>query len=261
MTLGWPHWGLTLEAPAGETSEFSIENKDGVTVAWSKAEVYAGDSLYDTLYASNDPDLVNSLQSITYGIDNYKSDRNVTIKVYVDSETDSVCEFKTVIQPRNINNLSVQAIVNEKVYNGTVQNPEVNLGEDVWVWVPGTVWWKPGHIEKKFKKLTDEVVIQYANVTEAKNVGTYNYKIVGVESAGYTGTIDGKTFEIKPATPTAENLSVNVSGTTTYGTDIKSLVTIKDKYTGDVIPSYLYNVNVKSGKDVPGSYTASTALH
>ena len=259
LTLKAVDWntGLTLEAPEGKTPEFSIENKDGVTVAWSKAEVYAGDSLYDTLYASNDPDLVNSLQSITYGIDNYKSDRNVTIKVYVDSETDSVCEFKTVIQPRNIDNLSVQSIVNEKVYNGTVQNPEVNLGEDVWVWVPGTAWWKPGHLEKQFKKLTDEVVIQYANVTEAKNVGDYKYKIVGVESAGYTGTIDGKTFKIKPATPTAENLSVNVSGTTTYGTDIKSLVTIKDKYTGDVIPSYLYNVKVKSGKDVPGSYTAS----
>ena len=264
LTLKAVDWntGLTLEAPEGKTPEFSIENKDGVAVAWDKAEIYAGDSLFDTVYAAADSNLISNINGVTYGLSNYKSSRNVTVKVYVDSENDAVCEFSAVIQPRNINELEMGLTTDFKVYNGTVQNPEVDLGEYENVWVPGSgrpgrPGYRPGHMERQFNKLTDEVLIQYADVTHAKNVGTYNYKVVGVESAGYTGTIDGRTFEITPATPDETNLSVTVSGSVAYGTDVKSLVTITDKYTNEVIPSYLYDVEVKSGKDVPGTYTAS----
>ena len=263
LTLKAVDWntGLTLEAPEGKTPEFSIENKDGVAVAWDKAEIYAGDSLYETVYADDDSNLISNLKGVTYGLDKYKINRNVTVKVYVDSEKDSVCEFSAVIQPRNINELEMGLSTGSKVYNGTVQSPSVDLGyyENVQI---GTRPGRPGRpgrpiYQKQFVKVTDEVTIEYADVSEAKNVGTYDYKVVGKEAAGFTGTIDGRKFEITPATPDETNLSVTVSGSVAYGTNVKSLVTITDKYTNEVIPSYLYDVEVKDGKDVPGTYTAS----
>ena len=263
LTLKKVAWDekLSLEASDGKNAEFSIKNKDGVIVPWSKLEVYVGNSLFEkdgkdgiikNETGSTDYTTLNTaLNGIVYGIDNYKQDRNITVKVYVADENTAVKEFTTVIQPVNVDTLTENTTVESKKYNGTVQNPEVSLGK--YVWENKGPWWRPNWV-KTFQSATKDVIIQYENVTEAKNVGKYSYKIVGDEKTGYTGTIDGRTFEITPATPTAENLSVTISGSVAYGTDIKSLVTITDKYTGDVISPEFYDVE---GTSIPGTYDTS----
>ena len=271
LTLKKVDWntGFSLEAPDGEKEKFSIKDENGVDTAWSKIEVYVGDTLYQDkngvegiIKNSSNSTELSTLKSViggvVYGLDNYLQDRNVTLKVYAGSGSDEKCvyEFLSVIQPVNLNdtNLKVNIIENSKDYNGKVQNPTLDMG----IYTKKAYWdWSvfpPFKYVTTYDKVTDGIFVQYENVPEAKNVGKYNYKIVGDESKGYTGTIPGDTFEIKQATPDASNLSVTISGSATYGTDIKSLVTITDKYTGDVISPDFYDVE---GASVPGTYDTS----
>ena len=237
--------GLTLEAPSGKDKEFTIENKDGVVTPWAKAEVYAGNGgLLKTVDTKTNSSLVDALKTVEYGLNAYKTDRNVTVKVYVANDTNPVCEFNSVIQPVDISKWDITSGGNaSKTYNGRVQNPDVTITA-------------PSGITFTVGGTTSEVTIQYADVTEAKNVGSYDYNVVGVESEGYTGktTKSGK-FEITPATPDATNLAVTVSGTVAYNGDVKSLVKITDKYTGEVLPSDLYTVAVS--KTDAGKYDKS----
>ena len=230
--------GLTLEAPENKTAEFTIENKDGVVTPWAKAEVYAGNGgLLTTVDTKTDSSLVNALKTVKYGLNSYKTDRNVTVKVYVANDTNPVCEFNSVIQPVDISKWAC-AITSggtaSKTYNGKVQNPDVTITA-------------PSGSSFTVGGSTSEVTIQYADVTEAKNVGSYDYNVVGVESEGYTGTAKGGTFTITPATADATNLAVTVSGTVAYNGDVKSLVKVIDKYTGEALPSELYNVTAANG--------------
>ena len=230
--------GLTLEAPENKTAEFTIENKDGVVTPWAKAEVYAGNGgLLTTVDTKTNTDLAKALETVKYGLTAYKTDRNVTVKVYVANDTNPVCEFNSVIQPVDISKWTC-AITSggtaSKIYNGKVQNPDVTITA-------------PSGSSFTVGGSTSEVTIQYADVTEAKNVGSYNYNVVGVESEGYTGTAKGGTFAITPATADATNLAVTVSGTVAYNGDIKSLVKVIDKYTGEALPSELYNVTATNG--------------
>lgn len=76
----------------------------------------------------------------------------------------------------------------------------------------------------------------------------------GVEADGYVGTFEVGTYTITAATPNKDNLSVAVSGTTTYnGTNTQPTVVVTDKLTNTVIPSSLYTVAVSSS--TPGTYT------
>ena len=240
--------GLTLEAPENKTEEFTIENKDGVVTEWAKAEVYAGNGgLLKTVTPVVDPktnqklSLWATLKNVTYTLDAYKIDRNVTVKVYVANDTNPVCEFNSVIQPVDISKWTItNGKTASKTYNGTVQNPDVTITA-------------PSGSGFKVNGSTSEVTIQYADVTEAKNVGSYDYNIIGVESEGYTGkTTESGKFEITPAKPDATNLAVTVSGTVAYNGDVKSLVKVTDKYTGEVLPSDLYTV-IATTKDA-GKY-------
>lgn len=226
--------GLTLEKPENKTAEFTIENKDGVVTPWAKAEVYAGNGgLLTTVDTKTNTDLAKALETVKYGLTAYKTDRNVTVKVYVANDTNPVCEFNSVIQPVDISKWTC-AITSggtaSKTYNGKVQNPDVTITA-------------PSGSSFTVGGSTSEVTIQYADVTEAKNVGSYDYSVIGVESEGYTGKVAGtKTFDITPATADATNLAVTVSGTVAYNGDVKSLVKVIDKYTGEALPSELYNV-------------------
>ena len=236
--------GLSLEATDEKAPTFTIENKDGVETEWSKAEIWVGDSYWEEVAPTTiNKDLNSRLGTVKYTLANYKADPNVTVKVFVDKDT-CVYEFKSVIQPVDITKCTFTEVSTSKAYNGTVQHPEITLSYKTSSGFLG--------ISPKFDT-TSEVVIQYEDVTYAKNVGSYGYKIVGVEAEGYTGTIEGKTFEITPAVPTTDNLSVTVSGSVAYGKDIKSLVTITDKYTNEVIPSELYTVT--TDKTDAGEYT------
>ena len=237
--------GLTLVAPEGKTAEFTIENKDGVVESWAKAEVYAGNGgLLTTVDTTTNSSLVKALETVKYGLNSYKADRNVTVKVYVANDTNPVCEFNSVIQPVDISKWTITSgKTTSKTYNGTVQNPDVTITA-------------PSGSSFQVGGSTSEVTIQYADVTEAKNVGSYDYNIVGVESEGYTGkTTENGKFEITPAKPDATNLAVTVSGTVAYNGDVKSLVKVTDKYTGEVLPSDLYTVAVS--KTDAGKYDKS----
>ena len=231
--------GLTLEKPENKTAEFTIENKDGVVTPWAKAEVYAGNGgLLTTVDTKTNTDLAKALETVKYGLTAYKTDRNVTVKVYVANDTNPVCEFNSVIQPVDISKWTC-AITSggtaSKTYNGKVQNPDVTITA-------------PSGSSFTVGGSTSEVTIQYADVTEAKNVGSYDYSVIGVESEGYTGKVAGtKTFDITPATADATNLAVTVSGTVAYNGDVKSLVKVIDKYTGEALPSELYNVTAANG--------------
>ena len=230
--------GLILEAPEGKNAEFTIENKDGVVESWAKAEVYAGNGgLLTTVDTKTNSSLVDALKTVEYGLNAYKTDRNVTVKVYVANDTNPVCEFNSVIQPVDISKWTC-AITSggtaSKAYNGKVQNPDVTITA-------------PSGSSFTVGGSTSEVTIQYADVTEAKNVGSYNYSVVGVESEGYTGTANGGTFAITPASADTTNLAVTVSGTVAYNGDVKSLVKVIDKYTGEALPSELYNVTATNG--------------
>ena len=232
--------GLVFGPKAGVSAtdaKFVILDKNGVEVKATAVEVYSGSDLLTTKDVTNG-DIAAALKDFNVGLDAYKNSRQVTVKVYVADEKEAVYEMTAAVNPVSIegNDWLVSVSSMSDVYNGKVQAPHVEV------------------INPKTTQVAD-VIAKFTEETEAKNVGTYHVYAEGVEENGYTGTriIATSEYTIVPATPNKDNLSVAISGDTTYNGNTKPTVVVTDKLSGAVIPASLYDVTVKSG--TVGSYT------
>ena len=217
-------------------AKFAILDQNGVEVKATTVEVYSGDQLIATKDVTNG-DIAAALSQVTVGFEAYKSSKQVTAKVYIADEKTAVYEMTAAVNPVSIagDDWYVNVKSMSTTYNGKVQAPNVEVAN-------GTT----GQVA--------DVVAKFTEGTEAKNVGTYHVYAEGIEENGYTGTKTVKTSEyrIDPATPTKDNLSVVISGTTTYNGITKPTVVVTDKLTGEVIPASLYDVTVD--KSAVGNY-------
>ena len=217
-----------------DADKFEVLDKNTVPVNVTKAEIYSGTDLLKTVNVTSG-DVVTALKAEKVGLAAYKNSKQVTVKFYVDGDNTAVYEATATVNPVNISTGWVANVTKDTaVYNGKIQTPELTVT-------------KTGYDNAKF-------VVQFADEKEAKNVGAYKYSVEGVEADGYVGTFEVGTYTITAATPNKDNLSVAVSGTTTYnGTNTQPTVVVTDKLTNTVIPSSLYTVAVSSS--TPGTYT------
>ena len=217
-----------------DADKFEVLDKNTVPVNVTKAEIYSGTDLLKTVNVTSG-DVVTALKAEKVGLAAYKNSKQVTVKFYVDGNNTAVYEATATVNPVNISTGWVANVTKDTaVYNGKIQTPELTVT-------------KTGYDNAKF-------VVQFADEKEAKNVGAYKYSVEGVEADGYVGTFEVGTYTITAATPNKDNLSVAVSGTTTYnGANTQPTVVVTDKLTNTVIPSSLYTVAVSS--PTPGTYT------
>ena len=250
--VDWAH-GLDFSkkdsAPEADAEEFKVEDKNGLSKDVTRVEIYTdAGKVKDVSVATGET--VKAALSKTgneLGVNIYKTSTNkkVWAKFYVAGENEAVYTTNEVtLKPVAIDNTWN---VNPKAgtsltatYNGKKQSPEITVS-------------KSGYPDAS-------VVVKYAKVTEAQNVGDYKFYAEGVEADGFVGTTHDeakdKTFKITPVTPTEKNLSVVISGDATYNdTNAKPKVVITDKLTNTVIPEELYTVTVKPGKTDVDSYT------
>ena len=242
--------GLKFEAKSGvkdTDAKFEILDKNTVVKPVTKVEVYsgndalthedkdtAGKTIEKAYWDVTDGKVAKTLSKINVGLDAYKNSKQVTVKFYVDGENTAVYEATATVKAVDISEgweVTPKTASNE--YNGKVQSPVVKVS-------------KAGYEDAS-------VIVKFDDEKDAKNVDTYNFSVEGVEADGYIGTIseykEGTTakkfaYDITPVAPTTNNISVTVSGSTTYnGGKAIPTVVVTDKLTNTVIPSYLYTVD------------------
>ena len=252
MELKSCDWGTNLSlvrkesASADSADKFEvIKNDTTLDAKIVKIEIYSGDSLvksFDGLnYIGNTAlsGINNTIGQWYMGLDAYKYNRQVAVKIYVENESEAVYTFTSEIQPVDISNWTVTTTSSEAIYNGKIQSPGVSVTNT------------PAYSQPA------KVVVKFEDAEEAKNVGTYTYYVEGVEAEGYTGeAASNSKFEITPVTANKDNLSVTISGDATYnGSSTAPTVVVTDKLTNTVIPEELYTVTVNNNKTGVGSYT------
>ena len=239
---------VTLAKKDGVTDAAKFEiSKNGVPVALSDIhyEVYYNDDIVaknGTLTTIKDS---LSLMSSEPGLDAFTGGKKVTVKFYVNNEKEAVATFETQLKAVDLSTATITYTSSEN-YNGNIQRP---AAADLTVTLDGNT------VD------SDAYVVKFENSEEAKNhKGTaYKFAVEGVAEKGYTGTsaYDGK-FNINTVAAKKDNLSVVVSGTTTYnGTNTLPTVVVTDKLSGAVIPSELYKVSVDSNEQKVGTVEAS----
>lgn len=258
MELKSVDWASNLELSKKEgvkdDAKFEILDKNTVAVDPTKVEIYSGDNLWKSVNVAKPvgtetvSDVLNTaLSNATtdgLGLDAYKYSKQVTVKVYVGDT--SVYEVSATVKPVNIKDWTVT----RKLDKGEAENPEYN-GK---IQSPTVTVTKTGYTNPA------SVIVKFDDEKDAKNADTYTYYVEGVEADGYVGeakgsTADNNTFTITPATPTDSNLSVVISGDTTYnGINAAPKVVITDKLTNTVLPTELYDVKVNTDKKDVGSY-------
>ena len=226
---------VTLAKKDGVTDAAKFEiSKNGVPVDASKItyEVYYNDDI--NVKAKTLPAVSDSMELTTTApeLDAFTGGKKVTVKFYVDGEKEAVATFETQLKAVDLSKATITYNKSEN-YNGKIQRP---AAADLTVTLNGeTVG-------------SDAYVVKFENSEEAKNHKStaYNFAVEGVAEKGYTGTstYHGK-FAINTVTAKKDNLSVVVSGTTTYNS-LKTVptVVVTDKLSGAVIPSELYTVSV-----------------
>ena len=239
---------VTLTKKDGVTDAAKLEiSKNGVPVDTSKItyEVYYNDDI--NVKATALPTVSDSMELTTVapGLDAFTGGKKVTVKFYVDGEKEAVATFETQLKAVDLSTAAINYTSSED-YNGNIQRP---AAADLTVTLDGNT------VDN------DAYVVKFENSEEAKNhKGTaYKFAVEGVAEKGYTGTsaYDGK-FNINTVTAKKDNLSVVVSGTTTYnGTNTLPTVVVTDKLSGAVIPSELYKVSVDSNEQKVGTVEAS----
>ena len=248
--VDWAH-GLDFSkkdsAPEADAEEFKVEDKNGLSKDVTRVEIYTDAGKVKDVTVSSGQTVKAALADANnkLGVDIYKTStsKKVWAKFYIADENEAVYTTNEVtIKPVTIDSTWTVTPENNSLtatYNGKKQSPVITVT-------------KTG-----FPKAS--VVVKYAKVTEAQNVGTYKFYAEGVEADGFVGTThsdNDQEFKITPAAPTDKNLSVVISGNATYnGTNAKPKVVIKDKLTDTVIPEELYEVTVKNGKTNVGDYT------
>ena len=226
-----------------EDAEFKVEDKDGLSKDVNKVEIYTDAGLVKTVTVSAGQKVADVLEKTVLDVDIYKTStsKKFYAKFYVDGENEAVYTTnEATVKPVSIDKTWSITVSNDTVtYNGKKQSPEITV--------------KKGNV-------TASVVVKFAKVTEAQNVGEYKYYAEGVEADGFVGTTHDdatdKTFTINPVTPSEENLSVVISGNATYnGKNAQPKVVLTDKLTNTVIPEELYTVKVNDDATAVGSYT------
>ena len=235
---------VTLAKKDGVTDAAKFEiSKNGVPVALSDIhyEVYYNDDIVAKNGKLTTIKDSLSLMSAEPGLDAFTGGKKVTVKFYVNSEKEAVATFETQLKAVD---LSAAAITYNKSedYNGKIQRP---AAADLTVTLNGeTVG-------------SDAYVVKFENSEEAKNYKKtgYQFAVEGVAEKGYTGTSQySANFPINRVTANKDNLSVVVSGTTTYnGLKTVPTVVVTDKLSGTVIPSELYTVSVVTDTDASGN--------
>ena len=236
---------VTLAKKDGVTDAAKFEiSKNGVPVEPSKIkyEVYYNDDI--NVKAITLPAVSDSMEltSTTPGLDAFTGGKKVTVKFYVDGEKEAVATFETQLKAVDLSNATIAYTTPYQNYNGNIQRPAsneltVNLnGETV---------------------NSENYVVKFENAEEAKDykVGGYKFAVEGIEDKGYTGTSKyNGTFTIGRLDANKDNLSVVVSGTTTYnGENTVPTVVVTDKLSKKVIPSELYTVTVDTDKNKTGN--------
>lgn len=253
MELKDTEWSKGLDfskkagVPDADTEEFKVEDKNGLAKSVTKIEIYtdAGQVKIVNVNAGQTVKTALADNANKLDVDIYKTSTNkkVWAKFYVDGENEAVYTTnEATIKPVAIDDqwtVKLKDNASDTVtYNGKKQSPEIVVSKD---------------------GVTASTTVKFVKVTEAQDVGIYNYYAEGVEADGFIGTTNNKNnpeFKITPVEPTDSNLSVVISGTTTYnGTNAKPTVVLKDKLTNTVIPEELYTVAVNEGSTGVGSYT------
>ena len=226
-----------------EDAEFKVEDKDGLSKDVNKVEIYTDAGLVKTVTVSAGQKVADVLEKTVLDVNIYKTStsKKFYAKFYVDGENEAVYTTnEATVKPVSIDKTWNITVSNATVtYNGKKQSPEITV--------------KKGNV-------TASVVVKFAKVTEAQNVGEYKYYAEGVAADGFVGTTHDdatdKTFTINPVTPSEENLSVVISGNATYnGKNAQPKVVLTDKLTNTVIPEELYTVKVNDDATAVGSYT------
>ena len=248
---------LTLAAKAGVTAgneSFVITDKDGVEVNPSRIEVYYNNDIQGTGNAvASLADINSVLSSYTPELSTYKNGKNVSVKVYVANVNDAVATLDYTLNAVDISGKDIAYAAGavgadkEANYDGNAHYPTnvevLNMGGSK-APVAGT-----------------DVTISYQKSTDGIDVGTYNFYAEGIEDAGYTGRtkLSADVFTINTVAPTADNISVAVSGDVAYtGSAVKpSSVVVTDKKTGKVISSDLYTVSTSNS--AVGTYDSTVA--
>ena len=236
---------VTLAKKDGVTDAAKFEiSKNGVPVEPSKIkyEVYYNDDI--NVKATTLPAVSDSMEltSTAPGLDVFTGGKKVTVKFYVDGEKEAVATFETQLKAVDLSNATIDYTTPYQNYNGNIQRPASN---ELTVKLSGET------------VNSENYVVKFENAEEAKDykVGGYKFAVEGIEDKGYTGTskYDG-TFTIGRVDANKDNLSVAVSGTTTYnGENTVPTVVVTDKLSKKVIPSELYTVTVDTDKNKTGN--------
>ena len=233
---------VTLAKKDGVTDAAKFEiSKNGVPVETSKIkyEVYYNDDINVTATALPTVSDSMELTSTAPGLDAFTGGKKVTVKFYVDGEKEAVATFETQLKAVDLSNATIDYTTPYQNYNGNIQRPASN---ELTVKLSGET------------VNSENYVVKFENAEEAKDykVGGYKFAVEGIKDKGYTGTskYDG-TFTIGRLDANKDNLSVVVSGTTTYnGTEnTVPTVVVTDKLSKKVIPSELYTVTVDTDKN------------
>ena len=244
MKLKDSDWASKLSFEKGEnvaTTENEkfeiIDNKTDLSKAATKVELYSGDSKIDeaTIDGTKITTVKGAIESLTPGFDAYKNAKTITVKVYVGN--DVVYEDSATLTAVDVNNGCTITVANDTVnYNGKIQAPTVTIAKG---------------------SASVAGIVSFEDVTYAKDAGTYKYSVEGDTATGFTGKIPvSKSFKINKVDPSSKNMSVVISGSTTYnGANTKPTVVVTDLLSGDVLPAELYKVKVSN--TAAGTYNKS----
>ena len=223
MELTATDWNSTLTwaRKDGESADKFILEKDGVPQTPTKVEIWARDSKMigeATVSAGNLAAAFTTLEPTETA---FKEGATLTAKIYVGEDVAYECTMP--VKAVDISTgWTLDVTKNTGDYTGKAQTPELTVK-------------KGGD--------TATVVVNFANGTDAVNVGAYAYTVQGTGS--YTGTIKSNSdYNISAVTATTDNVLVELSGETTYhGDNTIPTVKVTDKLANKEIASDLYTVS------------------
>ena len=220
-----------------DTAEKFEITKNGIPVNTFYYEVYYnGDMETRSASAVDFNGLKTALESLNApGVSVYKDGKAVSIKLYSDADCkDLISTFSTTLQAVDISKATLTTSTITTDYNGQYQSPTgitLTVGSAT------------------ASQANGDLRIVFENNKYAKNVGEYKFAVEGIAEKGYTGSTGYTgTFEVEPATPNKDSLSVELSGTAVYnGSKTVPTIKVTDKVTGETLPSSMYNVTWKAG--------------
>ena len=223
MELSAADWNSNLiwSRKDGESADKFILEKDGVPQTPTKVEIWARDSKMVGEATVSDGNLSAAFSSLKPTETSFKEGATLTAKIYVGEDVAYECTMP--VKAVDISNgWKLDVTKNTGNYTGKAQTPELAVTNN---------------------GATATVVVNFANGTDAVNVGSYAYTVQGTGS--YTGTIKSSNdYVIRAVAATTDNVLVELSGETTYhGDNTVPTVKVTDKLANKEISSDLYTVS------------------